>query len=65
MPRFIVTKLVDAYVVYTTQVEAYDKIEAKAVASHRAFKGDWEGGDVREFDDHIIPIDEIEEVKDD
>jgi hypothetical protein len=62
MPKFIVTKLVDAYVVYTTEVEAYDKTEARAVASHRSFKGDWEGGDVREFDDHIFPIDEIEEV---
>lgn len=50
MPLFKVTKSHDAWVNYTTIVEAVNDEEATWIAGDRAYRGKWEEAGVHEFD---------------
>jgi hypothetical protein len=63
MTKFLVTKLVDAYVVYTTEVEADDAEAAHFIARTDIYTGKWERDGVREYGDTIYPLDEVELVE--
>lgn len=50
MPKFTVTRIQDAYVVYTTEIEAETPREALAAARDRNSKAKWTRQDVYEYD---------------
>lgn len=62
MPKYEVTKLVDAYVPYTAIVNARDADEAIKVARLHEEDLTWEAQDAREFDDTEWPREEVEKV---
>jgi hypothetical protein len=63
MPKFKVTCLRDAFVVYATKIEADTPQQAHAIASSWEYDGKWKRIGVREFDDCEYPDDEIELVE--
>ena len=50
MPKFIVERLVDAFVIYTIVVEAETAEDAYETAHNDTGDLDWQEGGVREFD---------------
>jgi hypothetical protein len=63
MKKFRVMCLKDAYVEYTTEVEADDAAQARNIARDYKYEGKWEREGVREYDETIYPLDEVEEIK--
>ena len=63
MPKFRITLLREAYVEYTTMVEADTLEKAEAIADSNLYDGELKRGDVREYDDFIVAEDETELIE--
>ena len=58
MPKFTVTRLIDAYVKSSVEVEAATAMEARDLARSYEFKGEWSVGDTIEYDETIYGVED-------
>lgn len=66
MTKFIVTRKVDAYVLYETEVEADDPLQARDIADRWDYEGEWRyAGEVQEFDHAEIHLEDVREADED